>query len=184
MPWTLVLVQVPGEPSRHRVAVWRELRRIGAVPIGSGAWLLPAVEPFVEALDRVGALVERGAGSFAVLSAGPRDIAAEEVLRTAFAKVRVDEWLEFVDDCGKFEAEIDKEFAKEKFTLAELEEEEQSLERLRRWFATLASRDVLRLPEAGVGADRLAACEQRLNEYADEVYERVSSAPGGPDSDI
>jgi hypothetical protein len=182
MPWTLVLVQVPNEPSRHRVAVWRELRRIGAVPIGSGAWLLPAMEPFVSALDRVGTLVERGAGSFAVLDAGPRDVAAEEVLRTAFTKVRREEWAEFVDDCGKFEAEIDKEFAKEKFTLGELEEEEQSLERLRRWFATLESRDVLQLAEAGLGAERLAACERRLNEYADEVYTRVSISSGADET--
>ncbi len=179
VPWTIVLVQVPNEPSRHRVAVWRELRRTGAVPIGSGAWLLPSVEPFTAALDRVGALVERGEGSFAVLSAAPRDAAAEEVLRTAFAKVRLDEWAEFIDECGKFEAEIDKEFAKRKFTLAELEEEEQSVERLRRWLAMLESRDVLHLDAASTGAERLAICERRLGEYAEAVYAHTSRPAEG-----
>ena len=29
----MLVVRVPAEPSRHRVAVWRELRRLGAVPI-------------------------------------------------------------------------------------------------------------------------------------------------------
>jgi len=31
--------------------------------------------------------------------------------------------MEFIADCGKFDAEIDKEIGKGKFTLAELEEE-------------------------------------------------------------
>jgi hypothetical protein len=182
VPWSMVLIQLPNEPSRHRVAVWRELRRIGAVPIGSGAWLLPGTEPFLASLDRAEALVERGAGSFAVLSAGPRDAAAEGVLRAAFAKVRVDEWGEFLDECGKFEAEIDKEFAKQKFTLGELEEEEQSLERLRRWYSTLQGRDVLQLPEAQQGEERLAECERRLNGYAEEVYERAGGRSESPEA--
>jgi hypothetical protein len=183
VPWSLVLVQLPNEPSRHRVAVWRELRRIGAVPIGSGAWLLPSVDPYLTALSRAEALVERGEGSFAVLNAGPRDAAAEEVLRAAFAKVRVDEWAEFLDECEKYFAEIDKEFAKQKFTLGELEEEEQSLDRLRRWFAALEERNVLQLPEAQVAADRLAGCERRLNDYAEAVYDRTGGRSEPPGSE-
>jgi hypothetical protein len=33
--WLVLAVRVPAEPSRHRVAVWRELRRTGAVPLGA-----------------------------------------------------------------------------------------------------------------------------------------------------
>ena len=40
------------------------------------------------------------------------------------------EWAEFIDECAKYEAEIDREIAEQKLTLAELDEEEQSLERL------------------------------------------------------
>ncbi|MGR0161003.1 hypothetical protein [Paenarthrobacter nitroguajacolicus] len=36
--WLLILVQVPAQPSWHRVAVWRA----GAVPLSPGTWLLPA----------------------------------------------------------------------------------------------------------------------------------------------
>ena len=34
MRWVVLLARVAAEPSRHRVAVWRELRRLGAVAIG------------------------------------------------------------------------------------------------------------------------------------------------------
>src|SRR5919199_1345260 len=49
--WTVVLVQVPSEPSRHRVAVWRELRKVGAVPVAAGARGPPARPAFEEGPD-------------------------------------------------------------------------------------------------------------------------------------
>jgi hypothetical protein len=182
--WSLVLVQLPSEPSRHRVAVWRELRRGGAVPIGSGTWLLPDREPFVSSLGRAAELAARGGGTFAVIDASPKDEAAADVLRAAFAAARLDEWSEFEADCGKFEAEIDREFAKEKFTLGELEEEEQSLDRLRRWFATLQARDALELPEAQRAAQRLAGCERRADEYAEQVYRVVQGGAAASGTDL
>jgi len=31
--WRVITYRLPPEPSRHRVAVWRELRRLGAVTL-------------------------------------------------------------------------------------------------------------------------------------------------------
>ena len=171
MEWLLVLVQVPAQPSRHRVAVWRELRRTGAVPISPGTWALPARPAFEAALRRVGDLAVRGAGTMTVVDAAPRDEAGASFFREALAAARVEEWAEFTADCGKFENEIAKEISSGKFTFAELEEEEQSLERLRRWYRDLKSRDVLHLPEAETAAERLAHCSEVLEGYAARVYE-------------
>ncbi|GAB2984163.1 hypothetical protein LWP59_17980 [Amycolatopsis acidiphila] len=46
--WLVLVVQVPAEPSRHRVAVWRELRRIGALSLGQGTWAVLNVLVFAE----------------------------------------------------------------------------------------------------------------------------------------
>jgi hypothetical protein len=177
--WTVVLVQVPSEPSRHRVAVWRELRKVGAVPVAAGAWALPASAAFEEALGRAATLTRNGGGTFAVLDVTPRDDEAEGVLRHAYTAARLDEWHEFEADCGKFEAEIAKEIAKAKLTFAELEEEEQSLDRLRRWYRELKRRDVFALPEAGAAEQRLRACETALEGYADQVYDAMHGRSGG-----
>jgi hypothetical protein len=171
MTWVLLLVQVPSEPSRHRVAVWRELRRGGAVPVGAGTWALPDSPVFQPAIDRARSLCARGGGSFAILDATPRDPESEQVVRAAFVGARLEEWAEFDRDCAKFEREIADEHAKEKFTFSELEEEEQSLDRLRRWYRDLRKRDVMRLPEAREAERHLRACEVLLNEYAEQVYE-------------
>jgi hypothetical protein len=40
----VIVVRVPAQPTRHRVAIWRELRRMGAVPLGQGSWLATDVD--------------------------------------------------------------------------------------------------------------------------------------------
>ncbi|MDD7834019.1 Chromate resistance protein ChrB [Paenarthrobacter sp. AB444] len=179
--WLLILVQVPSQPSRHRVAVWRELRRIGAVPLSPGTWLLPAHPAFDEGLVRAGELVAKGGGTWTLVDAVPRQ-PGDVVFRAAYEAARQEEWAEFMADCRKFEAEIAKEIAQEKFTFAELEEEEQSLERLRRWFRELKSRDVLHLPLAGDAAEQLARCAAALEGFSSRVYEVMLPEQGGRNS--
>jgi len=182
--WVLVLVQLPSEPSRHRVAVWRELRRAGAVPVSQGAWALPAGPLFQPALDRARDLTRRGDGTFAVIDAAPRDDEARRLIHDAYAEARRSEWAELLADCGKFEAEIDREIAREKFTFGELEEEEQSLDRLRRWCRELRRRDVLGLPEGRAAEQRLGVCQGRLEGYAELVYAAMRGAAPGIETPV
>jgi hypothetical protein len=135
-----------------------------------GTWLVPALPVFEPALSRAAELALRGGGTLTPVDASPRDGAGTDLFREAFTAARVEEWTEFVADCGKFEDEIAKEIAKEKFSLVELEEEEQSLERLRRWYRELKSRDVLHVPQADEAASRLSQCSEILDGYAARVY--------------
>ncbi|MEO6942583.1 MAG: Chromate resistance protein ChrB [Terrimesophilobacter sp.] len=169
-------MQLPADPSRHRVAVWRELRKGGAVPVSSGVWALPAGPAFKASLDRAGELCRKGRGTIAVFDASPRDDASSAMIRDTFAAARLDEWAEFVAECGKFEHEIGREIAHRKFTFGELEEEEQSLDRLRRWYRDLKRRDVLQLPEAQSAEQRLRNCGDVLDHYAEEVYRVMRGA--------
>lgn len=170
--WLVLLVQVPATPSRHRVAVWRELRQFGAVPAGQGTWVAPDVPACVAGVERARALAQRGEGDILVLrtQADGGDIAA---LRELFDAARADDWAEFIADCEKYRAEIAREIEKKKFTLAELEEEEQSLDRLQRWHRTIRSRDVFDSSSAKEADRRLAASAADLARFADLVYQAV-----------
>ena len=176
--WVVVLARLPAEPARHRMALWRELRRSGAIPLGQGAWAvpdLPAVRPLLERLtDLVGA----AQGALLLLTAkgfADSDVARLEQL---YAAAREEEWTEFDADCGKYLAELDKEERLGKYTLAELEEEEQSLDRLRRWYRELRSRDLLGIPATTESATALKLCEERFDTYANHVYATLSSPTG------
>jgi DNA-binding transcriptional regulator PaaX len=168
--WLVLVVRVPAEPSRHRVAVWRELRRTGAVSLAQGVWMVPDAPVFAEGIARTLELAQRGDGEVTVLTAAGRSDRDAARLETLFTDQRTDEWREFLSDCGKFDAEIDHEIRIGKFTMAELEEEEQSLERLRRWYRELTARDVFGAPDAGAAAQQLKHCTERLDDYADRVF--------------
>lgn len=168
--WTVLVVRVPATPSRHRVAVWRELRRIGALSLGQGTWAVPDVPGVTDGVARAIELAERGDGEVLVLTAAGRGEHDTARLIELFTDDREAEWAEFLAECGKFEAEIDKEIATGKFTQAELEEEEQSMDRLRRWYRELRSRDVFGAASAGDAEQRLKHCEERLAGYTDQVF--------------
>ena len=92
-------------------------------------------------------------------------------LEDAFIQGREAEWHEFVRECDKFDAEIAHEIRTEKFIHAELDEEEQNLERLRRWHRELVSRDVIGAPSAPEAELRLEASAERLEGFAQQVFE-------------
>jgi hypothetical protein len=178
MRWVVLVIRLPAGPSRHRVAVWRELRRLGALTLGPGVWAVPATPAFQPGITRAGELARRADGTVLVLDADPVDEATAGWLAAEFTAARQEEWAEFTADCGKYEAELAKEQRKGKLTLAELEEEEHGLERLRRWWRDLKARDALSLPEATAAEQHLKRCEQLLDGYAEQVYRAVHQPLG------
>ncbi|WP_405595206.1 Chromate resistance protein ChrB [Streptomyces sp. NBC_01092] len=175
--WIVLVVRVPAEPSRHRVAVWRELRKTGALSLGQGVWAVPDVPLFADGIGRVLELTERAGGEAVSLAATGRGTQDGQRLRAMFTAARSADWAEFIADCGKFEAELAKEIRIAKFTLAELEEEEQSLERLRRWHRDLTARDVFGAPEAAEATERLKVCVAACEDYAERVFAALHQVP-------
>ena len=176
--WLVLLARVPAEPARHRMALWRSLRRTGAVPLGQAAWALPELPATRPALARLGALVESAGGTLLVLRAhGYADHDARR-LEQLYAEARALEWAEFRADCGKYLAELDREERIQKLTLAELEEEEQSLHRLRRWYRELRARDPLGVAVDVAAAADLRRCAARFDLYAEHVYARLGEPDG------
>ncbi|MEV0088094.1 Chromate resistance protein ChrB [Saccharopolyspora sp. NPDC050642] len=171
--WLVLVVRLPAQPSRHRVAVWRELRRVGALSLGQGTWTLPDVPGVAAGVARAIELAERGSGEVVVLAATGREEPDSARLAEMFTAERQEEWSEFLADCGKFDAEIDKELRNGKLTMAELEEEEQSLERLRRWHRDLKARDVFGAPAAAEAQERLQHCADRLADYTEQVFQAL-----------
>jgi hypothetical protein len=168
--WRVITYRLPPEPSRHRVAVWRELRRLGAVGLQQGTWAVPEGEPFKAGLSQVVEEIKAAGGQPVVLAVAD-DQASAAQLEALFTAQREAEWGEFLSDCGKYETELAGEIAKGKLTLAELDEEEQSLDRLRRWYRTIRARDLFGAPSAPAAERRLKECTGALEDFAERVYQ-------------
>ena len=173
--WLVLLPRVAAEPARHRMALWRELRRSGAVLLGQGVWAVPDLPAVQALLDRLAEMVDAATGTLLVLSASGHAGPDSDRMEQLYSEARELEWVEFHADCGKYLEELDKEERIGKYTLAELEEEEQSLDRLRRWYRELRSRDLLGIPASIDSATDLKLCEERFDVYAEHVYTALAS---------
>ncbi|WP_244188312.1 Chromate resistance protein ChrB [Streptomyces regalis] len=130
-------------------------------------------------------LTERAGGEAVSLTATGRGVQDGRRLRTMFTAARSADWAEFLADCGKFERELARARGGAavgcsriaKFTLAELEEEQQSLERLRRWHRDLTARDVFGAPESAAAGERLKGCVAACEDYAERVFAALHQAP-------
>jgi hypothetical protein len=170
MSWRIITYRLPTEPSRNRVAAWRELRRVGAVPLQSATWAVPAGDQFDEGLEKARSIVDRAGGQVLVF-----DVTASEetsvLLEALYEAERDAEWKEFCSECEKARQELRGEFDKQKFTLAELDEEEQNIDRLRRWYRDLRAKDVFGSATTAEAERELKTCVEILEDYAERVYQ-------------
>lgn len=170
MDWIVCCYTVPSDTSRHRVAVWRELRRIGAVSPQQAVWVLPDRAPARRALWRVQELVANAGGDVVLLRGEALDDATSQRLENLYVQAREEEYGEFLVECDRFLKEIQKEIAKGKLTAAELDEEEQSYERLTRWHRDIVARTMFETASGPNAERRLKECEAALGDYAEKVF--------------
>jgi hypothetical protein len=169
MDWIVCCYTVPSDTSRHRVAVWRELRRIGAVSPQQAVWVLPDRSKARRALERVQQLVANAGGDIVLLSGKALDDVTQDRLETLYVDAREEEYREFLVECDRFLKEIVKEIAKGKLTTAELDEEEQSYERLAHWHREIHARALFQTSSAPIAERRLKECEAAIADYAERV---------------
>ena len=178
--WLLFLAQLPGSPSSARVALWRRLRTIGAAGILNGAWALPRTASHARFFKQLQDTVRAQGGRVFVMAVPESSPDTDAMIVERFRADRGREYDELSERCGAFLAELSKETTAGKFTFAELEENEQELEKLARWLTRIQARDFFpdeRQPQA----QKLAGhCQQALESFSREVYqaEGIEPPPG------
>jgi Protein ChrB, N-terminal len=171
--WLLLTYKLAAERSSARVAVWREVRRSGALQLQKSVVAFPDTAEFRTAAIRVRAVVADVGGTVLALRAEALNGEDEARLEAAWNEARAAEYAELAAECEKLVAEIDKEFAKEKFTLAELDEEEAELEKLGSWHQRIRARDV-HSSEGGAEAEAaLKRAAEAVSRFTTAVFDRT-----------
>ena len=173
MAWILLTYRLPADSSRARVAVWRETRRAGALHLQQSVVAFPDTPEFQAAVGRFRDVVAGVGGETLVLQGDGLDPNDAQRLRLTWNEARNAEYAELIGVAEKYLAEIDHEFEIEKFTLAELEEEEAELDKLQRWHQRIAGRDLHGADGARGAAEAIQRATDALARYADAVYQRT-----------
>lgn len=184
MTWLLLTYKVPTDPPAKRVALWRRLKSVGAVYLQNGVCLLPKTDDHVRQLKILENDIAGMGGQSVLLETVALDQAQKEKVIGRFRADRDEQYQEFLGRCAAFETEIAKEFALEKFTYAELEEEDTDLKKLQGWLEKIRKLDFYGATLALEAQERLSACETLLDRYAQRVYEAhdENRGPGSHDA--
>lgn len=176
--WLLLLAQLPRTPSSARVALWRRLRAAGATTMINSAWVLPETVSHAELLRRLRDEVLRQGGTAFVLSISASSPEVDEAITARFRADRGREYDEFAERGTALLDEIAKETRAQKYTFAEMEENEQDLEKLVRWLAKIQARDFFPDERGQQSAAMLARCRSAVTAFARAVYaaERVTDS--------
>ena len=166
--------QLPADnSSRARVAVWRETRRAGALRLQQSVVAFPDSPEFQAVVERFRGVVSDVGGETLVVQGDGLDQRDAGRLRDQWNAARDAEYAELVGVAEKYLTEIDHEFEIEKFTLAELEEEEAEFDKLERWHQRITDRDLHGADGAPAAADVMQRASKALARYSEAVYERT-----------
>lgn len=171
MTWLLLTYKVPPEPAARRVALWRKLKGMGGVYLQNGVCLLPKADDHVRRLKMLENDIASMGGESVILETIALDKSQEDKVLVRFKADRDEEYVEFIDKCDDFEAEIAKETAAEHFTYAELEENDVDLKKLQGWLEKIRKLDFYGAELRDEADRRLKGCEELLDGYARRVFD-------------
>lgn len=169
--WLLLTYKVPTEPAKKRIALWRKLKGMGAIYLQNGVCLLPKTDDHTRRLKIVENEIDEMNGDSVLLETIALDKAQEEKVVARFKADRDEQYVEFIDKCDDFDAEIAKETADNHFTYAELEENDVDLKKLQTWLEKIRKLDFYGAQRAEEAQQRLRNCEALLEAYTQRVFE-------------
>jgi len=99
--WLILIYHLPREPSRHRVAVWRKLKTLGALYLQDGAAALPDDAVIREQLEWLQLRVREAGGAATLWEALPNTVAENRSLVEEFRALREAAYRELIDSAGE-----------------------------------------------------------------------------------
>lgn len=168
--WLILIYHLPREPSRHRVAVWRKLKALGALYLQDGAATLPEDAATREHLEWLQLRVREAGGEATLWQALPNTIAEGKSLVEEFRASREAAYRELIEAAER----LRQKSALGSNGVLLLEE----LGKIEREFRTERRRDYFRSPLRHEAAAVIRAVRRALKEGGVEA-ERSENAGGG-----
>ena len=176
LSWRVLIYRVPTEPASKRVAVWRDLKRLGALYLQQCACIFPAMPGLNSEVDDVAAKIPALGGETYLLEVPRLQPEDETRIIESFRAQRTSEYTEIIEECEtKFVKEIEFEHFRQNYTFEEAEEIEQDLEKIRRWFERVLERDWFKADRRDEVETWLGRCQGLLAKFEEEVYRRNGS---------
>src|ERR1700680_92934 len=168
----LLVYRMPAKPTAGRVAVWRSLKKTGAVYLQDSVCVIPDTAPLRRELAPVLQRIDGDGGRYHMLPLRtlPRD--EEEKLLALFVEQSAQHYREIVENCEvNFVKEIEFERFRQNFTYEEAEEIRMEVEKIGMWFQLVEERDWFGADSRDEARSWLQRCEALLEDFEAKVFE-------------
>lgn len=129
MRWLTLLVSLPPTPTRHRVGVWRKLKRMGAVALRGSAWILPDTPETAERFQWLAQEVQSVGGEATLLRVERVETLGEAQLTALFHRARAPEYEAVMGGCRELAAQADRYRTARRGSLPQLRARLEALQR-------------------------------------------------------
>lgn len=172
--WTLVVYRVPTNSSRARVAIWRDLKRLGGLYLQQCVCIVPQTTETAKSMTAIRERIEELGGTSNLFDVA-MDGAQRDQLIADFRGLAERDYAEIVEECEtKFVKEIEFERFRGNFTFEEVEEIRHDLEKIRRWFRRVSARDWFGAPGRAEAETWIERCAALLDGFEEEVFTHTS----------
>jgi hypothetical protein len=108
MRWLTLLMSLPPTPTRHRVGVWRKLKRMGAVNLRGSAWILPENPETTELVHWLVQEIQSFGGGATLLRVDAVETMSDEQIMALFNAARTAEYQAVKRELREILARLDR----------------------------------------------------------------------------
>jgi len=164
--------RMPPKPTASRVAVWRALKKSGAVYIQDSVCVVPDTAAIRRELAPVLARIDGADGRYHLLPLRTAPPDEQAKLIDLFLEQSAQHYREIIENCEvNFVKEIEFEIFRENFTYEEAEEIRMEFEKLVTWFDRVTARDWFGAANRAAAAAWIDRCELLLEDFETKVFQ-------------
>jgi hypothetical protein len=179
--FVLIVYRMPAKPTSARVAVWRQLKKAGAVYLQQSVCVFPDTARIRRELQPILTKIDASSGSFHLLPLRSLPVSEQDKLVREFQSQSGKQYQEIIENCEiNFQKEVEFESFRGNFTYEEAEEIRIEFDKIVRWFATVAERDWFGASNALEARQWLDRCEKLLEGFEEKVFQVQSADDAVP----
>jgi len=169
----LLVYRMPAKPTAARVAVWRQLKKSGAIYLQQSICVFPDNRGIRKDLAPTLGRITQGKGEYHLLRLRSLDGDEENKLVQQFQDQTSNHYQEIIENCEvNFTKEIEFETFRKNFTYEEAEEIRTEFEKIVAWYQRVLQRDWFGAPNQSEANEWMDRCEAMLEEFEGKVFER------------
>ena len=170
---------MPRATAAAKVAVWRQLKKVGAIYLQQSVCVFPDRSEVTAELTPLLARIAASGGEFHLLPLGTLPPDEREKLISEFRTQTAKHYAEIVENCKvDFKREIEFETFRKNFTYEEAEEIRAEFDKITAWFERVQRRDWFGAPKRRDADLWIRKCRTMLERFEAKVYERQDHGDG------